>query len=515
MSFISRLLHPALSAMALLLFTASVLAQEQASPEIRAIENFLTAETVDAGAFAQSFLDQVPAAQLQPVREQLTAGLGEFRKVVADGDRYQAMYDNGSLPVLISLDGSGKIDGLRLLQPELSPAGTSSSTAAPDPADSGPSGNQAEMAMLEQFLTSESIDPGWFSDAFLSQVPEAQLQVVRQQVSAGQGKFLRIEPNPSGDGYRSVYEKGYLPTTISLDSEGRINGLFFRPAVPNVTSTGDAVNKVINHPGKVALLVQKNGETLHAHNAGEPLAVGSAFKLSILAALVDQIDQGDRSWSDIYRLTDGDKSLPSGELRNWPKGAPITLHTLAALMISQSDNTATDALLHALGRDTVEAHAPERNRPFLTTREAFILKNPDNADIAEAFTASEPADRYQLLSDSVDRPMAARSVFESGDTIRPDIEWFYTAAELCEVMASVAGSEVTQINDGGLTDSKNWDSISFKGGSEPGVLNLTYWLTADSGDEYCVTVTRNSEESFEYPPMMGQVSALIDTLEKN
>ena len=30
----------------------------------------------------------------------------------------------------------------------------------------------------------------------------------------------------------------------------------------------------------------------------------------------------------------------------WPRGSPVTLHTLAALMISQSDNSATDMLLH-------------------------------------------------------------------------------------------------------------------------------------------------------------------------
>lgn len=52
-------------------------------------------------------------------------------------------------------------------------------------------------------------------------------------------------------------------------------------------------------------------------------------------------------------MTLGEKSLPGGILQNWPKGAPLTLHTLAGLMISQSDNTAADTLLEILGRDVV------------------------------------------------------------------------------------------------------------------------------------------------------------------
>ena len=39
--------------------------------------------------------------------------------------------------------------------------------------------------------------------------------------------------------------------------------------------------------------------------------------------------------------------------QDWPKGAPVTLHTLATLMISISDNTATDQLIAIVGRDAI------------------------------------------------------------------------------------------------------------------------------------------------------------------
>jgi beta-lactamase class A len=46
-------------------------------------------------------------------------------------------------------------------------------------------------------------------------------------------------------------------------------------------------------------------------------------------------------------------------------GIALTLHSLASLMISASDNTATDLLLHVVGRENVGARrgSARRRRP--------------------------------------------------------------------------------------------------------------------------------------------------------
>ena len=85
-------------------------------------------------------------------------------------------------------------------------------------------------------------------------------------------------------------------------------------------------------------------------------AVGSAFKLAVLAALKDQVAAGALAWDDVATLEAGHISLPSGILQAWPVGSPLTIHTLASLMISVSDNTATDALIALLGRDLIESY---------------------------------------------------------------------------------------------------------------------------------------------------------------
>ncbi|MFL9455456.1 serine hydrolase [Tolypothrix bouteillei VB521301_2] len=48
------------------------------------------------------------------------------------------------------------------------------------------------------------------------------------------------------------------------------------------------------------------------------------------------------AWKDVVQLQPSEKSLPSGMLHTWPDGSYLTVQTLASLMISLSDNTATD-----------------------------------------------------------------------------------------------------------------------------------------------------------------------------
>ncbi|NMB11632.1 MAG: serine hydrolase [Firmicutes bacterium] len=53
--------------------------------------------------------------------------------------------------------------------------------------------------------------------------------------------------------------------------------------------------------------------------------------------------------SSVIELKSDYISLPSGMLQEWPVGSPITLHTLASLMSSISNNTATNALIDVEG----------------------------------------------------------------------------------------------------------------------------------------------------------------------
>ena len=96
-------------------------------------------------------------------------------------------------------------------------------------------------------------------------------------------------------------------------------------------------------PGEVAYLVEQEGEVLAAHRADDKLAVGSAFKLAVLLALHERIESGAADWADVIRLKPGHVSLPSGFLQRMPPGSPLTLHSLAAAMIAESDSLSAAA----------------------------------------------------------------------------------------------------------------------------------------------------------------------------
>jgi len=181
----------------------------------------------------------------------------------------------------------------------------------------------------------------------------------------------------------------------------------------------------------------------------------------------------------------------------------------AAAMISLSDNTATDMLINLVGRPALEAALtqtgmadPALDRPFLTTREIFTLKLRQWPTLAERYLAADQAGRRALLASTVDRaPLPA--VAAAGSWIAPravtSLEYFASASDLCRVYASLAAmarrpglapiGQVLSLNDDGLQlDPAQWKTTWFKGGSEPGVLTLTFMATTRTGHSYVVTV---------------------------
>lgn len=117
-------------------------------------------------------------------------------------------------------------------------------------------------------------------------------------------------------------------------------------------------------------------------------------------------------------------------------------------MISQSDNTATDVLIRLVGRESVEAIAPG-NRPFLTTREAFVLKAAQNTDLLERYCSGIELERRQLVAKLAQRPFPSATEFSS-NPIAPGVEWFFTNRELCDLMSQVVDLPLMSVNSGGL-----------------------------------------------------------------
>jgi len=357
-----------------------------------------------------------------------------------------------------------------------------------------------------------------FDKAFLAQVTPSQLNAALAGVTS-----LRLDAITTATPSTLVMTvtadgQSKLTVTMAVDSTGMISGLLLQPAgsaaaSPPVPATWAGVDRQIRSvaPHVRLLVASVSGNTcapIQAIGASTPAPLGSAFKLYVLDALARAIAAGTVSWDQQLIITSQVKSLPSGKLQNEPDGTKVSVRQAAADMISVSDNTAADMLITLLGPAAVEAAAresgiadPSRDVPFLTTRELFVLKLDDWPRLASRYLALAAAGRSALLAGAVDRvPLAALSATPwTAPRDIDSLEWFASPTDICHVYASLAAlakqqklapvASILQINNGDMNlDPSQWQSVWFKGGSEPGVLTLNYLATTRGGKTYLVSV---------------------------
>lgn len=301
--------------------------------------------------------------------------------------------------------------------------------------------------------------------------------------------------------------------SIELATTGDIvSGLRFRPAPefgehPETWEELDIEAQNLAERADVYVAEVGNGTCTPVHTLTDdaPVALGSVFKLFVLDAWVEGVIAGDHAWDDQLELRSEFKSLPSGDLQNMADGSLVTAQLAAEKMIEISDNTGTDLLIRALGRERVEAQmeatghsTPQLNRPFLLTRELFQLKVPNDVTEMDAFVAMNEGERRDFL----DTTLAARdlpSLTDTGAWTLPrhidSLEWFATGADICNVAAKFQhrGAEpdfqvalgILERNSGIAYPNREqvFPYVGFKGGSEPGVL-VGSWLIRRADDRW-------------------------------
>lgn len=357
-----------------------------------------------------------------------------------------------------------------------------------------------------------------FAPPFLAQVPAPRLRALFSELHAQFGPVTRVDLVRQTSANAGVFEFQFAngdESRVRLSTNGQaehgIIGLLIGPPSPVVASYAAVIAKMKALPGEVSFEIRRLAPgppaTLAALHANRELAIGSAFKLYVLGALTREIASGQRNWAQVVRLRE--HSLPSGLLQDWPLGSPFTLHTLAGLMISRSDNTAADNLLLTAGRRQVEAmqrqmgHShPELNQPFLTTLELFQLKYGAAAR-RRRYLAATPAERRKLLAQLPAEPRPGLASAAGGGRPRDieKLEWFASAADLCQAVAWFRAPErktaraILAINPGIPQFRRQWAYVGFKGGSEPGVVSLNFLLRSHGGGWYAISMIWNNPQA--------------------
>jgi beta-lactamase class A len=377
-------------------------------------------------------------------------------------------------------------------------------------------GLRAGAERVVALLKGEAQPAALFNAAFRVQVPDAQIadvvQLLTTQYGAARG-LEGIEPVSAQAGIIHVrYARAivHLQLTVEPAPPYLVSGLLLAGADMQGDTMAAVLGELRQLPGQVNFAVARLGDgaptLLNSIDADRPLATGSTFKLFILGELSRQVQAGQRRWSDVVNVDRS--SIGGGTIAGFPRGAPVTLHTLASLMISISDNSATDILLHVVGRENVERMMARmgvrdlaRNRPLLSTLELGLVK----AAPANAFALWQQADegtRRQLLANDYAATDASRinvALF-AGNPVRIDsVEWFASASDFVRVMdwlrlhADPTAKAILAIS-GGLPPQARGALryAGFKGGSEPGVANLTYLIQTGSGAWYALSTGWNN-----------------------
>ncbi|OHC91449.1 MAG: serine hydrolase [Sphingomonadales bacterium GWF1_63_6] len=381
--------------------------------------------------------------------------------------------------------------------------------AAPTPA------YQARAEELLRLLTSPGDEAAYFSPLFLDVVPVDRWRAVAADLRAQHGKPLALgavrQDSATAGQVEIRYERAMVGFTLVVAPQppGRVVGL----RIVGARTANDNMAKVMADiaalPGTTSFAVAALGDgppqLREAHRADAAMAIGSSFKLTILAELARAVAAGERRWSDVIPLEA--KSF-SGRLLHWPDRAPMTLHSLATAMIAESDNSATDTLLLALGRDKVDAmlattgHAnPDLALPLLTTAEAFALKMPANADLRGRFTTASVDTRRALLREAAPRLTADKvdvgSVAEAPTAIE-EVEWFASATDMIAQLdwLRIHGGDALPIMaiEPGIApaDAKRWAYLGYKGGSEPGVMAMNFLARRKDGQWRAISASWNN-----------------------
>ena len=349
-----------------------------------------------------------------------------------------------------------------------------------------------------------------FSSAFREKVPKAAFDAVT-------GVEQLIPDSPDSGTLLIGYARGIATLRIAVDpvEPHQVVGLLVTGMTAREASLDAILGALATLPGATGFaLVRLDGAapaTILARNADRDFAIGSAFKLVILSELVREVTAGERHWDDLVTL-DG-TPLPGGLYTAKPAGTTVSIRELAGQMISVSDNSATDILLRTLGRTKIEAmlpivgvHAAARDRPFLSTLEMFKLKGIAGGALGARYLALDEKGRRALIEGEVhDAPLSAidPKLFANGKPKAIDtIEWFASPLDLVRVVdwlrrntetgpAAEARAILAKNSGVGPVVAGAWRFLGYKGGSEPGVINMTFLLQGKNGSWYGLTGSWN------------------------
>jgi hypothetical protein len=271
--------------------------------------------------------------------------------------------------------------------------------------------------------------------------------------------------------------------------------------------------------------------------ADTPRALGSIFKIWVLAALAERLDDGDSASGDPISLVAAERAA-GGIINDEPLGTVFTVRDMAVMMMGNSDNTSTDHLHELVGRpaiaDRLAAYGlsqPGLLLPFLNISEQFHVFTRFDLPTAQSYVNGTQLFREQFLANQIvpEGPSFPISFPFFHDGLLTTGTWRASARDICRTFAGLnaldrngAGFEVvdqalgSQAAQPGVRN--EWGRVWYKGGSlvsgATGTHVLTHaWMLQKSGESrpwVVVALANDPAGGIDGVPIQSVTSRIIE-----
>ena len=273
-------------------------------------------------------------------------------------------------------------------------------------------------------------------------------------------------------------------------------------------------------------------------NASTPLATASIFKIWVLGAVAQAVEDGVITPAQTVPLAAKDL-VGAGFINNEPLGTGFSVTDMAALMNGISDNTATDHLFNLVGRARNEAilsqfnfSTPNEMLPFLSMNETFHLFNTVPEAEALAYVSGTEQEQRDYLASTLE-PLGPMTTPIRLNPVVTTASWRASAMDVCSAMGGLrkfndASDAFKLIDQAYGADSfsfyrNKWERVWSKGGSFPdgtgfAVFTLGLMFESDSRGTFAVIVLTNNDTLGVNPinraPVDSLISRLIDIVDE-
>ena len=220
-----------------------------------------------------------------------------------------------------------------------------------------------------------------------------------------------------------------------------------------------------------------------SHNGTRRFVAASTVKIAIMIELFRQIDAGTRSLDDIRPLMTSDVTTGSGVIMHLHSGLQFTLGDLVYLMMSISDNAATNMLIDTVGMADVNA-----------TMKTLGMKGSALGRIMRG--------RPMLEGESENWTVCDEYAAVIADLLAGKV----ASLASCEKMVALLEKQQNDRRLARFLPKERRPRWGSKTGSLPGVINDIGFIMTETGPLCLAICVENQPDALEGEAMIGRVS---------